>query len=109
LQGARHGQERGTVRRSAQRRSGGEHHNAGGEHAAPSDEVGDRAGREQQGRERQGVGVDDPLQVRQRGAEILLNRRQGDVHDRDVQQQHEHPGADPEQGPPLPGHDRLLY
>ena len=48
------------------------------------------------------VGVDHPLQVRRRSRRGALDRRQGDVHDRDVEQEHESRRADGDQRPPLP-------
>src|ERR1041385_6525001 len=48
----------------------------------------------QKGGQRQRVGVDDPLEVRQAGAERLLNVWERDVHDRDVEQEHEDAGAE---------------
>ena len=47
------------------------------------------AGGEHARRERQRVGVDHPLQLGERRVERALDRRQRDVHDRDVEQQHE--------------------
>ena len=79
-----------------------------GEEGEPDDEdplaaeqVGERAGGEHAGREREGVRVDDPLQLGERRIEVLLHRRQGDVHDRDVEQEHENRRADGDQRPPL--------
>ena len=61
--------------------------------------VGERAGGQDQRRERDRVRVDDPLQPGQARAEPALDARQRDVHDRDVDQQHERRHADGEQRP----------
>ena len=74
------------------------------EHEPPADTVGERAAREQQRGERERVGVDHPLQVAEVGAEVALDRGQRDVHDRDVEQQHERRRAYGDQGPPLAVH-----
>ena len=60
-------------------------------------------------RERERVGVDHPLQVGERGVERPLDRGQGDVHDRDVEQEHERGDADRQQRPPLPRHPGNLH
>ena len=78
-----------------------------GEHASAAGEVGDRAGGQQQGGERQRVGVDHPLQVGEGRVERALDLRQRHVHDRDVEQQHEDAGADGDQRPPLASHVTL--
>jgi len=59
---------------------------------------------QQHSREGQRVGVDHPLEVGEVGAEAALDRRQGDVYDRHVEQQHEDRDAAREQGPPLALH-----
>ena len=74
------------------------------EHAPAADAVGHRAAGQQQRGERERVGVDDPLQVGEVGAEVALDRRQRDVHDRDVEQQHERRQTHGEQRPPLAIH-----
>ena len=64
------------------------------EDPAPAEPVTDRGGGEQQRREGQRVGVDEPLQVGQRGAELGLDHRQRGGHDQVVQRDHEHRDAD---------------
>ena len=54
--------------------------------------------------EHQGVGVDDPLELRKGGVQVLLNVRESDVDDRDVQKEHEDRHADDDEGPPFPFH-----
>ena len=66
-----------------------------------AEEVGERPGREHGRRERERVRVDDPLQLREARVEIALDVGQRDVHDRDVEQQHEDRRADRDQRPPL--------
>jgi hypothetical protein len=51
--------------------------------------------------ERQHVGIDRPLQIRRARIERPLDRRQGDVHDRVVEHDHEEREAHGEQRPPL--------
>ena len=82
----------------------GEDDDADREHDPAAEPVGDRAGREQQRGERQRVGVDDPLQVGEAGAQRLLDVGERDVHDRDVEQEHEDAGADRDQRPPFAVH-----
>ena len=82
----------------------GEHHEAGREHQPAPEQVGERSGRQQEGGERQRVGVDDPLQVGEGGVQFALDRGQRDVHDGDVEQQHEDRDRHRDQGPPLALH-----
>ena len=58
--------------------------------------------------QRERVRIDDPLEIRERRVEGALDRRQRDVHDRDVEQQHEGRDADRDQRPPLPVHGRNI-
>jgi hypothetical protein len=51
--------------------------------------------------ERDRVGVDDPLQVDDREAEVIADRRQRDVHDRHVEDDHELREAAEDEGPAL--------
>src|SRR5262249_13871284 len=67
----------------------------------PPDQIRQGTGGEHERGERQRVGVDDPLQLREARVQIPLDRRQGDVHHRDVEEEHEHGGADDDQRPPL--------
>ena len=97
--------EEGRVRRErAEQRGRREDRQADHEDAAAAEPVGERAGGEDEGRERERVGVDHPLEVGEARAEVLLDRRQGGVHHGDVEQQHERGHADREQGPPLALH-----
>jgi hypothetical protein len=49
----------------------------------------------------QRISIHDPLQVRKTRVQRPLDIRQGDVHDRDIQQQHERAQAHRDQRPPL--------
>src|SRR5207244_7968712 len=53
--------------------------------------------------EGEGVGVHDPLELRAVDVESPLHRRQGHVHDRVVEHDHEQPERDSHEGPPLAG------
>ena len=58
------------------------------------------AGQQQQAAERHEEAVDDPGQVRLAEMQVLLDRRQGDVHDRDVEHDHQLGEADDDQRRP---------
>jgi hypothetical protein len=74
---------------------------SGEKHALAADEVADAAGQEQQAAEADEEGVDDPGQVALAEVKVLLDRGQRDVHDRDVEHDHELRQADDgERGPP---------
>ena len=92
--------ERG-LRSAAERRGAREDGEADHPQTPAAEYVGERAAREQQGGERERVGVDHPLQVGEARVQRRLNRRQGDVDDRDVEQQHERAEADGGERPPL--------
>ena len=76
-------------------------HGADDEDAPAAVEVRERSRGEQQGGQAERVGVDHPLQVGERRVELGLDVGQRDVHDRDVEQQHEHAGAHGGERPPL--------
>ena len=57
--------------------------------APPTEEVCKPTAEEQGAAEHDRVGGDHPLQTRLREAEVHLDRRQGDVHDRHVEDDHE--------------------
>ena len=56
------------------------------------------AGEQEQAAIRDEVGVDDPRQVGLGEMKVVLDRRQGDVHDRRVEYHHQLCGGDDEQG-----------
>ena len=76
------------------------------EDALASEQVAERAGVEQRGREGERVGVHDPLEIGEGGVQLLLDVRQRDVDYRDVEEQHEDRHADDDQDPPFPLHCR---
>ena len=78
----------------------GEDDEAGEEHALAPDEVAEPAGQQQQAAEGDEEGVDDPGQVRLAEVEVVLDRGQRDVHDRDVEHDHQLRQADDDQRGP---------
>ena len=102
LQGAE-GDERGLrPGESAEERARREHGEARDEEAAPAEQVAEPAAEEQRATEEDRIRGDDPLQARLRKAEVGLDRRQRDVHDGDVEDDHELCGHDEGQGAPAP-------
>ena len=69
--------------------------------APPPEHVREPPAEQQEAAEDEGVRADDPLQALLREPEIDLDRRQRDVHDRDVQDDHELDGAEQPQREPL--------
>jgi hypothetical protein len=101
LHGARDDQ-RGLVGRQATGQRGeGEEQHPGHEDAPAPEQVRRAAAEEQEAREGQRVGVDDPLQVDGGEAEVLADRRQRDVDDGDVEDDHELGQAGQGQDPTL--------
>jgi hypothetical protein len=91
-------QERLLVRRqTAQERRGAEDEHPQDEEATSSVQVARPAAQDQETAEGQGVQRHDVLEVRLAQAEIRPQRRQGDVHDRRVEHDHELGGAEQEQ------------
>ena len=64
------------------------------------EQVAGAAAEQQEAAEDERVGVDDPLEVRLREAEVFLDRRQRDVHDRRVEDDHELREADEDEDQP---------
>ena len=79
----------------------GEDDEADDEDAPPAEHVGELAAAQQQHAERERVAVHDPLELGDRDAEVLADRRQSHVHDRVVEHDHEEAERDREQRPPL--------
>jgi hypothetical protein len=77
------------LRRPANQRREREHEQPGDERPALAEQVGGAPAEHQKAGERDRVGVDDPLQVGVGEAEALVDRRQRDVDDRDVEDDHE--------------------
>ena len=89
---------------AAGQRPEGEQHHAGEEELAPAPEVAEAAHGHEQDGERQDVGVHHPLDVAVRGVVVGLDVRDGDVHDRAVEQDHEEAEAEHGQhGPRVAG------
>ena len=88
LRGAREVEHEPAARRRAQGRADGERDQPGGEDGAAAAAVGERARRQQRRGERERVGVDDPLQLREARVQVGPDRRQRDVDDGHVEQQH---------------------
>ena len=86
----------------ADQRGDGEDRQAGQEDAPLADQVADPPGEQQQAAEGDQVGVDDPGEVALGEAEAVLDRGQGDVHDRRVEDDHQHPRAEHVQRQPAP-------
>ena len=66
-----------------------EDRHAGDEHRPATEEVGEAPAEQQEAAEREAVADDHPLQIGLAGAEVGLDRRQRDVHDRQVEDDHE--------------------
>ena len=100
LHAARDYEEQRSGRNAAQQRGNRERADPDQVHQPPAEQVGERSAGEQRGRQRQGVRVNDPLQIGEAAAQLLLDVGQGDVHDRDVEQQHERTQTHRRQRPP---------
>ena len=59
------------------------------EHASPPEAVAERRAGEQEDRERQGVGVDGPFELLERGPQLLADDIEGGRHDEVVEHDHE--------------------
>ena len=91
LQRAGRDQEPRRRRQTAQHGRDGEDRGAGDEHGAVPVAVAERAAEQQQRRQRDEVGVHDPLQAHDRRAEVVADRGQSDVDDRAVEERHAGP------------------
>ena len=91
------------LRGAADRRGDGEAEQAGDEHALAAEEVAEATAEQQQAAEGQGVGGDDPLAAVVGEAERVLGGRQGDVHDRRVEDDHELGDGEHGEDDPAPG------
>jgi hypothetical protein len=82
---------RAPIRSPAAREQGGrtEQCQSRQEHAAAPHQVGHPAAEQQESAEHEAVRDDDPLQGALPDAEIALDRGQGDIHDRDIEHDHE--------------------
>jgi len=86
--------------RERKTRSDGEQGQADHEDAPAAHQVAQAPRQQQQAAERDQVGVDDPRQARLREAQVALDRWQGHVHDRLVEDDHEHSRAQHHQRDP---------
>ncbi len=82
---------------TAEQRRTRENDQAGDQNAAAAEQVGHAAAEEQETAVGEDVAVDHPLQALLTEAEIALDRRQGDVEDRGVEDVHELDDAEQEQ------------
>ena len=82
------------LREGAEQRGEDEDHQAGEEDPPFADQVAEPPDQQQQAAERDQVGVDDPGQAALAEPEVGLDRGQGDVHDRDVEDDHQDAGAE---------------
>jgi hypothetical protein len=103
LREARRDEHAGARGQPRPERRGEEQRETDHEHPAPAEQVAGTAAEEQEAAERQRVARDDPLEVLRREAKVLLDRRQGDVHDRDVEDDHEVGDAEDGECLPAPG------
>ena len=87
-------------REPVQERGDREDHDADEEDPLAADEVAGAPAEQQEAAEDERVRVDDPLQVGVRHVEVVLDRRQRDVHDRRVQDDHELRHADEDEHEP---------
>ena len=99
---------RAAIRRSAlgrqrgARRGEGEERDPGDEHAPAAEAVAERGAGQQQHPVGEDVSVDGPLQGLHRGAEVVVDAGQGDVHDEVVEDDHEEADGDQDQRPKPP-------
>jgi hypothetical protein len=93
LHEARADQHRLVLRDGAGQRGGGEDGQAGQEHAPLAEQITEPAGKQEQAAEGDQIGVDHPREAALGEAQVALDRRERDVHDRRVEHDHQHPGA----------------
>ena len=77
------------LRQRTRHREPGEEHEADDKHALATEAIAELAAEQNQRRKHEDVRVDDPLQAALRRVQILLDRRQRDVHDGVVEHDHE--------------------
>ena len=94
LHEARGDQQRLAVGEPAQQRGEREDGDPGEEHAAPSDQIAEPPRQQQEPAEGDQIAVHHPCERRARETQLVLDRGQRDVHDRHVQDDHHHPGAE---------------
>ncbi len=106
LHGARYIEEDDVGRGRAGRRGGGEDGEADREQAPAAEAVGQRARGQDDRGEREGVGVDDPLQSAEARVQVLGDARESGVDDGDVEHEHRRGGADHGERPALRRQER---
>ena len=79
----------------------GEQRDPSHEHALAAEPVTEGGAGQQQNRVREHIGVDGPFERLDRGAEVAMDARQGDVHDEVVEHDHEQSDRDDGEGPAL--------
>ena len=102
LQRAGRDQQAAAHGEGAGERADGEDDEAEHEDPAAPEDVRELAGRKQQHGERERIGVDGPLELGEPDPELCLDRRQRDVHDRQVDVDHEQREREHRQRPPAP-------
>ncbi len=89
-------------RDAAQHRRDGEDDQAEHEHALATDEIAEPSGQQQEAAERDQERVDHPGEVALGEVQIVLDRRERDVHDRRVEHDHQLRQADDHERHPAP-------
>jgi hypothetical protein len=90
----------------AEQRTQREDDETDGEQQSPPVAISQGSGGQERGCQRQSVGIDHPLHVAEARVQLRLDGRQGNDHDRDVQEEHEGGRTHHDQGPPLLFHDQ---
>ncbi len=94
LEEPRADQHRLALREAAEHRGDDEDGQAVEQDRPAADQIAQPPGEQQQPAERDQVGIHDPREARLREAQIVLDRGQGDVHDGDVEDDHQHADAE---------------
>ena len=108
LDGAESDQRALRPREAVEQRADREQSKPDDEQAPAAEQVRQAAAEQQHAAEEDRIGRDHPLQARLREVEIRLDRRQGDVHDCDVEDDHELGGDDHREPEPAPAVDGPL-
>jgi hypothetical protein len=102
-------EQRAALCEAAEQRRTGEDNQAGDEDEATAEQIGHTSAEQQEAAVGEDVAVDDPQQALLAEAEVALDRRQGDVQDRCVEDVHELDEAEQkEDGDASPGGQRRL-
>src|SRR6266516_405334 len=102
LETARADQRALAPRETGEERGSGEHDQSDDEDPSPPDQVGDASAEQEEAAEEERVGAHDPLEILLREPEVALDGRKGDVHDRDVEHDHELHAQEERESEPLP-------